>query len=225
MNMHIAQCPSFPESKLQNIPISQLKNNFSMLNQCSQLTAPRRMFSPHVKTWWRHVEERIINSICFPSVCAVTYSLLIILFRRLLWSYFQPRVIQNGALCHASMGSHSLDTKKTLSVNDITAISPIMLLSLHSTLSSFSVYVSSPSQNILHAWGIHYVLLFKMYPIFFFFLTACWEHLEEATVRFLCKKEVERNNKPNRKLWTYSSAFVAYGGYFLSSTTQERRQN
>lgn len=62
-------------------------------------------------------------------VCSLIVSLLIILLHRLLWRYSQTGgVIQNGALCHASMGSRGLDTKATFSVSDITAISSAMLL-------------------------------------------------------------------------------------------------
>ena len=56
--------------------------------------------------------------------------------------FFNPGVIQQGALCHASMGSYGLDTKTSLSVNDITAITPeIMLLFAFSSLLSLFMLV------------------------------------------------------------------------------------
>lgn len=76
-------------------------------------------------------------------------------------------VIQNGALCYASMGSHGLDTKTTLSVSDITAISPAMLLLFaFNSLFFLCLRVLSFSE---HTACIRHTLcsLFKMYIFFF----------------------------------------------------------
>lgn len=81
--------------------------------------------------------------------------------------FFKPGVIEQGALCYASMGSYGLDTKTTLSFNDITAITPEMThASLCIQLSSFSVYAC-------------YFLIFNIYLLF---LTACCEQRRRAAL-------------------------------------------
>lgn len=96
------------------------------------------------------------------------------------------------------MGSYGLDTKKTLSVNDITPISPIMLLLfVLNSLFFLCLCVLSISEHTACMRNTQ-SSFFKMYPIL---LTACWEHSKEATLISLCKRREKRNNKPHRRLW------------------------
>lgn len=78
-----------------------------------------------------------------------------------------------------SMGSHSLDTKTTLSVSDITAVSPAALCAV----------AQSVCQNIQRAWSIYYM----MFWVFFDRLPGTREEEEE----FLCAREKRHS------LWTH----------------------
>lgn len=64
-----------------------------------------------------------------------------------------------GVLCHGSMGSHSLDTKTTLSLSDITAISPAML---HLFACVCPPSLSEHTACIRHT--LHYVVCFFWQP-------------------------------------------------------------
>lgn len=125
-------------------------------------------------------------------------------------------VIQNGALCHASMGSHGLDTKTTLSVSDITAISPAMLLlfasnSLFLCVTSFSEYTACMRHTLCS--------LFKMCLSFFWQLTGDKERRQHWILRVREKKHsLQKHHPPQPSLhklwWIQISPFL---------TTRERR--
>ena len=153
------------------------------------------------------MEEKIINSICFLSVSAVTYSLLIILLHRLLWSYFQPWSYSewstlpclNGQSCFRHKENPFSQWHNCHFTNN--AASLCIQLSL---LSLFTCPLP------LRTYCMH-----EAYVMFFlskctqFFLTACWEHSKEATLIPPCKRGDKRHNKPHRG-WGKSTTTRTY---------------
>lgn len=119
------------------------------------------------------------------------------------------------------MGSHGLDTKTTLSVSDITAISPAtLLLFAFCSLFFLCLRVLSFSE---HAACMRHTLcsLFKMYLGFFWQLRGRKERRLHWILRV--REKTKKHNKPYRGLWKerknhppHPPAFTDYGGHFRS---------